>query len=135
MTQETKTPRKCLNCGVSIENKRPQAKFCSPECSTTYHNARYKEQKKQPQATAPAAKPRKRPTSTKARKKETAEPQTPGTDILEDLITLKQAREVLQVQKQTLYKWNKDGILTIYAITERKHYVRRSDLVKLLKRV
>lgn len=31
-------PRRCLNCGKDISNKRANAKFCCKGCYQTYHD-------------------------------------------------------------------------------------------------
>lgn len=131
MTENTKNPRTCAYCGVNIDHKRPQAKFCSPACKTKYNNERSRKHEPEPITKAAPA-----PAATKpARKVKAKAKTTPKPDILEDLVPLSEAKKMLHVQKQTLYKWNKSGLITIYAISERKQYVRRSELIKLIKPV
>jgi len=140
MTETSKAPeRTCLNCGANIDHKRPQAHFCDTTCKTQYHN---KEKAKNQTTTAKTPPKETKPKAVKASppSKKTVKPAAKPIqanqqliDILDDLIPLSQAKDLLHVQKQTLYKWRKQGILTIYAITDRKHYVKRSDLIKLIK--
>lgn len=124
MNDKSKQPRTCQQCGVNIDHKRPQAKYCSDECAKNHYKevnrAKYKIAKQQKAVPPPKVK---------------TEAPPPPVDILDDLISISQVKKILNVQKQTLYKWRKEGILTIYAITPRKQYARRSEIVKLLKEV
>ena len=141
MTETSKAPeRTCLNCGANIDHKRPQAQFCDNVCKSKYHNkqtakAPPKETKPTSKAVkaAPPSKKIVKPTEVKKEVIKATQPTQEPIDILNDLIPLSEAKDLLHVQKQTLYKWRKQGILKIYAITDRKHYVKRSDLVKLIK--
>jgi len=124
MNDKSKQPRTCLQCGVNIDHKRPQAKFCSKDCSQEYYKEVNRDKYK-------AAKQQKIIPPTKVN----TEAPPPPVDILDDLISVSEVKKILNVQKQTLYKWRKEGLITLYAITPRKQYARRSEIVKLLKEV
>ncbi|OPY64169.1 MAG: Helix-turn-helix domain protein [Syntrophorhabdaceae bacterium PtaU1.Bin034] len=53
------------------------------------------------------------------------------TDI--DLIPLKEVRDRLRISKATLWRWIKDGKLSTVKLSERKIYVKKTELERLIK--
>ncbi len=53
------------------------------------------------------------------------------TDI--DLIPLKEVRDRLRISKATLWRWIKDGKLSTVKLSERKIYVKRTELERLIE--
>ncbi|MGD0662004.1 MAG: helix-turn-helix domain-containing protein [Syntrophorhabdales bacterium] len=50
-----------------------------------------------------------------------------------DLIPLAEVRERLRISKATLWRWIKDGKLTTVRLSERKIYVKRTEMERLIR--
>ncbi|MEQ1555010.1 MAG: helix-turn-helix domain-containing protein [Ferruginibacter sp.] len=64
------------------------------------------------------------------REEKEAEPPTP-IQPEEDLLSRKQASELLKVTKPTLWAWTKEGRITAYRINSRVYYKRNELLASL----
>ncbi len=50
-----------------------------------------------------------------------------------DLIPLAEVREKLRISKATLWRWIKDGKLSTVKLSERKIYVRKTEMERLIR--
>jgi excisionase family DNA binding protein len=50
-----------------------------------------------------------------------------------DLVPLKQVRETLGVTRMTLYRWVKEGKLSVVRLSRQKVYVRREELERFVR--
>lgn len=69
--------------------------------------------------------------------KELKKIQTPEETNENDLLTAKEACELLQIHKSTLWQWTKKGKIKIYGIGGRRYYKRSqiiNDLILLNKK-